>query len=320
MQRSSGGAQRRQLMNRAATLRAWGGLAFALGAPHLQAGVVDAGLGVGYRLDRFSWNIAGQLDGRKPNVLSELKWKDLQTLEVRAEVALWPRSGPWGLVADGHYGVVVDGKNRDSDYAGDDRTGEFMRSGSKGDGEVGSANAGLAYRKHVYDKSVDRYALVTAALGYGRHAQLLNIEGGRQVIPVREKLTGLDSRYDTQWQGPWVSVLLAMELDEQTTVDLGFRFDVLDYDADANWNLRSDLAHPVSFRHFSSGSGVTTTLGARRHLSARWSVQGALQYKDWSAQGGRDRVYGADGGVTETRFNGADWQSLGAWVQARYRY
>lgn len=320
MRRSSGGAEQRHA-RWARGVRSWAlGIGLAAGAAAAQAQVWEAGVGVGYRVDRFSWNIAGDIDGENPNVLSELTWSDMQIAEIRADAAIWPRNGAWGIVADGHYGVIVDGDNQDSDYAGDFRTFEFMRSRSKGDGEVGSANLGLAYRKRVYDTSAERHALITAALGYGMHSQWLNIKDGRQVIPTDEPLDGLNSRYDAEWEGPWASIVIAMELNEQTTLDLGFRFDDLDYEAEADWNLRDDFAHPVSFRQYSSGTGLTATLGMTRRVSSRWSVQGALQYKDWSAEDGLDRVYGADGTILDTRFNGADWQSLGAWVQTRYRY
>ena len=39
-------------------------------------------VGYGYRRDSFDWNIAGDLQGDNPNVLSELKWKDLLIHEV----------------------------------------------------------------------------------------------------------------------------------------------------------------------------------------------------------------------------------------------
>jgi hypothetical protein len=42
----------------------------------------DLGLSTGYRVDDFSWSIAGNISGTDPNVLSELTWSDLETLQA----------------------------------------------------------------------------------------------------------------------------------------------------------------------------------------------------------------------------------------------
>ena len=42
----------------------------------------DISLSTGYRVDDLSWNIAGNIYGSNPNVLSELTWSDLETLQA----------------------------------------------------------------------------------------------------------------------------------------------------------------------------------------------------------------------------------------------
>jgi len=42
----------------------------------------DLSLSTGYRVDDFSWNIAGNVSGTNPNVLSELTWSDLEILQA----------------------------------------------------------------------------------------------------------------------------------------------------------------------------------------------------------------------------------------------
>src|SRR3569832_1836377 len=48
----------------------------------------DLTLGLGYRNAELNWNIAGALDGTSPNVLSELKWYEMQMVEVNAAAEL----------------------------------------------------------------------------------------------------------------------------------------------------------------------------------------------------------------------------------------
>jgi len=49
---------------------------------------IEIEAGYGYRQDRLDWNIAGDLQGNNPDVLSELKWKDLLIHEFYLETML----------------------------------------------------------------------------------------------------------------------------------------------------------------------------------------------------------------------------------------
>ncbi len=53
----------------------------------------DLSLSTGFRVDDLNWNIAGNISGSNPNVLSELTWSDLETLQAavrgRALVNEW---------------------------------------------------------------------------------------------------------------------------------------------------------------------------------------------------------------------------------------
>ena len=45
----------------------------------------------GYRADDLDWNIAGDINGNNPNVLSELTWDDVKSYQVKLQgSAVWP--------------------------------------------------------------------------------------------------------------------------------------------------------------------------------------------------------------------------------------
>ena len=98
---------------------------------------INIDVGIGYRQDDVRWSIAGFDD--TPNILSEIKWKNLQMLEVGAR-ASYVSCRNYVVQLEGDYGYICSGVNVDSDYAGDDRTDLFSRSRN---------NAGKGY---VYER------------------------------------------------------------------------------------------------------------------------------------------------------------------------
>ncbi|UCG08955.1 MAG: hypothetical protein JSV83_10030, partial [Desulfobacterales bacterium] len=43
----------------------------------------EVAVGNGYRRDELDWNIAGNINGNNPNILSELTWEDLEIYQLR---------------------------------------------------------------------------------------------------------------------------------------------------------------------------------------------------------------------------------------------
>jgi len=87
----------------------------------------------GYQLDQLDWNISGSIDGLgSPNILSELRWENLDVF-----MPVWVGSYYLiyvyirGQLARGN---ITSGKNQDSDYCNDNRTGEFSRSNNQSRG------------------------------------------------------------------------------------------------------------------------------------------------------------------------------------------
>jgi hypothetical protein len=282
----------------------------------------DLSLSTGYRVDDLSWNIAGNLYGSNPNVLSELTWSDLETLQ--ASVSARALVNEW-LYLRGSlgYGYTFSGDNQDSDFSGNDRTQEYSRSSNSADGgSVLDAAIGVGYQFSLFS---DRFKL-SPLLGYGYSAQEVTLRDGVQVIattgttPAAGPIQGLDSTYDASWLGPWLGIDLSFVVTESVTLFGGFEYHWAKFDADGNLNLRNDLAHPKSFEHDADGKGFLITLGAEYLLTGPWSLSMSFNYQKWSTDPGVDRLYYANGSIAETRLNEVAWDSYSLMVGVVYRF
>ena len=165
---------------------------------------LDAGL----REDSADWNIAGNLAGTTPNVISELTWTNIRSRELRAGYR-FIGDKKWFWKGYFSKGWVYDGENQDSDYDGDNRTLEFSRSNNSADeGSVldYSISFGAQFR---FLKDAFR---VTPLVGYSLHEQHFTMQEAQQTVatagrtPALGGFAGLDSTYNTEWSGPWAGL------------------------------------------------------------------------------------------------------------------
>ena len=277
----------------------------------------------GYRRDDLDWNIAGNSNGKNPNVLSELTWDELDSYQVKFQGHLiWPHIIALRAVAN--YGWIYDGENQDSDFAGDDRTFEFSRSNNNADdGNVWDVSLGIGYPIR-WGKSV--ISTMTPLVGYSHHEQNLEITDGNQTIPDLGPFPGLDSSYDAEWQGPWIGIDLNFRAAEIKTVAhrletfITYEYHWADYDAEADWNLRQDLRRSTSFVHDTDGEGWIIRAGFNIVLQRYLGLNFNFDYQDWTTDNGTDKVFLADGGNLKTRLNEVNWSSysLGLGLSLRF--
>lgn len=296
---------------------------------HRSGAVLDLGIAGGYREDRLDWNIAGDSRGQNPNVLSELKWRNLEIGQVKLQSKFTlPR---WfHFRGSAGYGWIANGDNRDADYLGDDRTFEYSRTDNHADqGSVWDFSAAAGY-PFAFGREI--VIALRPLIGYSYHRQNLSITDGDQTIATpgltqnAGPFAGLDSHYDARWYGPWAGVELGVE----AAVPDGFIRRVegflagevhrADYRAQADWNLRQDLAHPNSFRHRANGVGYVLSAGLNLFVAPRWALTAEATYQSWSTNQGRHRVYFADGGTANTQLNEVDWRSVALSIGLAYRF
>jgi hypothetical protein len=282
----------------------------------------DLSLSTGYRVDDSSWNIAGNVSGTNPNVLSELTWSDLEILQavvsgralVNERVYL---RGSFG------YGWTFSGDNLDADFSGNDRTQEYSRSSSSADGStVLDAALGLGYQFAFLS---GKFRL-SPLLGYSYSSQALTLKDGVQVIatpgltPPAGPIQGLDSSYDATWRGPWLGIDLSFEITERVTLFGSFEYHWGTFDGEGNLNLRNDLAHPTSFEQDADAKGFLIAFSADYRLAGPWSLTMSFNYQKWSTDPGVDRLYYASGSVAETRLNEVNWDTYALMLGLAYRF
>lgn len=275
----------------------------------------------GYRQDAFDWNIAGDINGENPNILSELKWEDLKIFQINANSKFIydEKLRVEGLLG---YGWIYSGDNQDSDYSGNNRTLEFSRSNNNTESNnVSSWSIGIGYQFSL-DKTAEKLScdniILTLLEGYSQYYQYLVITDGYQTIPNTGTFSGLNSTYNTVWKGPW----LGAELEGTKGKILGFaRFEYhwADYNADADWNLRDDFSHPVSFSHNANGKGTILTVGAGYNLNNNCWLYLKTNIQRWETEDGLDRTFYPDGTSAATRLNKVNWESTAILIGIKFR-
>lgn len=292
--------------------------------------LADVTLSLGYRVDDFDWSFAGNSSGGNPNILSELSWEDVEIYQLDTRGSLLFKN--FFLRGDFTYGQVNDGEVRDSDYDQDGRTREWSRSMSRSkDGEVLDLSLGVGYAlfKHTNDARQTGYLI--PMVGYGYSTQNLTIKEGTQTLAGTSTRSGtasaplgpianLNSTYETEWQGPWLGVDYIAQLNPDWEFGLSAEYHWLSYEGKGDWNLRTDFQHPKSFEHLSDGSGVNLEGNVGRRITDRWFLTGALQYRNWSAEGGVNRQFLANGTTAESRMHEINWDSYALMLGAKYGF
>ncbi|MBL1320127.1 MAG: TonB-dependent receptor [Methylophaga sp.] len=286
--------------------------------PILQYQRAELYASTGYRKDELNWSISG-LNGT-PNILSELEWEDIEIATVNVGTTLYFQPN-WLLNVDFTYGHIFDGDNQDSDYLGNNRTLEFSRSNNSADkGSVidGSIHAGYQW---LAMSNQQKKIYLIPKIGFSYHAQFFNITDGFQTIPALGAFSGLDSNYDATWYGPWLGLESEFVIGKSLSLGLNFEYHYAFYDATANWNLRSDFAHPESFTHEAEGYGLVGNVNARYRLNNDLSLNFSINYQDWQAnRNGVDKTFFSDGSSLKTGFNGVNWNSFGANIGLAYQF
>ncbi|HIJ54753.1 MAG TPA: TonB-dependent receptor [Deltaproteobacteria bacterium] len=277
-------------------------------------------LGSGYRSDNLDWNIAGDISGNNPNVLSELNWEDLGIFQVKLDnVTIFRGIYFRGAVA---YGWIITGDVQDSDYLGDNRTLEFSRSNNNADdGNTFDATVGIGYQFSFGSNFLSLAPMV----GYSRHEQNLTLTGGNQTIPPAGPFAGLNSTYEAEWTGPWVGADLVFQMPyekkyfEKFSFRVSFEYHWADYNAEADWNLRTDFTHPKSFEHDADGSGWIVSADWNIFFTSQLGFKMSVNYQSWDTDPGNDRTFFSDGTAAETRLNDVNWDSFAIMLGIVYR-
>ena len=276
----------------------------------------EFGISSGYRVDAIDWNKAGVGPLGYVNILSELAWSDLEIFQIKLNNKTIIRD-LFYLRGSFDYGWILRGSNQDSDYAGDNRTIEFSRSNNNAsDGDVMDASLGLGLH---FSFGLDWFG-ITPLVGYSYHQQNLTVTDGYQTIPSTGSFAGLNSTYDTEWKGPWIGLDLSFDIKKKHNLFVNLEYHWADYSAEADWNLRTDFAHPKSFEHIAEGNGIVISTGVNFFYNYPVSFQLNFDYQDWNTDPGTDRIFFSSGTIRERRLNEVSWKSYAIMIGMVYGF
>ncbi len=270
----------------------------------------------GYRIDEFDWNVAADSTGNAaPNITQEASWKHLDVYQVKAGGELL-KDKRYVLKGDVGLGAIGGGRSRDSEYAGHNRSLESRRTESEaGGGSVFDISGGLGYRMKPSSK-LD----LTPLVGYSYHRQDLRMNEGIRSVPGGGGFVGGDSKYVANWAGPWLGFDADYSPWPRHSFLLNFEYHWLDYTADGNWDLRSDLDHPLSFEHGTEGHGSMFSFGYSYAMNKHWAVNTTLGFSDWNTEKGVEKRFTSGGGVIERQLNEVNWDSVSLMVGLSYYF
>lgn len=251
-----------------------------------------------YRSEDFHWAIAGNSMGQNPNVLSEVKWKDIKGAGMGLDIRLniW---SPIFLKGNYHRTFIKAGTVTDTDYSKDNRTDPSYQADL-------NANEGFIYTYTLaagYIFIISPAFLISPYAGYVKNAQQLHLKNfSEETDPAVKKLNSI---YRANWSGPIIGVEASIVLTNQLSVKGAIDYQQMKYKAAADWNLIDAFAHPVSFKHRANGYGTQGLIQINYCFTPVISVFIRGNYYDARTGKGTDNLFLADGRQLQSQFNEA---------------
>ncbi|ANH80765.1 hypothetical protein A8C56_07025 [Niabella ginsenosidivorans] len=240
--------------------------------------------------ENFKWSIAGNENGTDPNILSELKFKNIRKTGGQLGV-LWQFSPHLSINAQVSQLHTFDGNATDIDYAGDDRTNPIVQLNfvsKKGKENDFKTSLHYLFMRHEKLRLAAGAGYYFSKSGYFLHGVEKSDNKGNYVV---------------RWRGPVVAFDGGIFLYKKGGLQMALDYRYLFYHADADWALRNDFAHPVSFTHNANGVGINVYTGLYYSFSSFFQLQlgGFLGY--WHTGHGIDVLYMANGDLQKTKMN-----------------
>lgn len=265
-----------------------------------------------YLQQNFSWSIAGNSNGQNPNVLSELKWKNVKLrgagIDMKIDIVR-------GIFFSGtyHKARIYAGNATDTDYGEDNRTSPTYMAALESDkGHTYNYFAGLGYQYKIHPSII-----ISPYAGYSKARQFLSLTDPHESLQSGE--TSLNSTYQTNWTGPLVGLTANTVLKRWVSIQTRFSYAQRKYTGVADWNLIDEFAHPVSFRHQANGYQNQIDLQVNFQVVPKISLFIKGYYIHAETGAGTDQLFFNDGRTVQSRFNGAVNNTKEIGIGIRYR-
>lgn len=255
--------------------------------------------------EALSWSIAGNINGKNPNIFSELKWTAIMGsgIGLSMDQSVYKRLK---LSVDLNLSAYLSGHVTDTDYQEDNRQNQTFNAHEKANrGGVGLIRSNLELL--VIDGKKLDFSIGTGFFWTHKRFTLINEENG------------LNSTYDAIWFGP----------NARTTVIARFGgfffrcqtdYSQVDYLATANWNLIDEFEHPVSFRHEAKGFQLFSEVSGGFELTSELDLVMGFRHSYFSTGRGIDTLYKTNGTRPRTRLNDVTNELFGLSMGVEYAF
>lgn len=257
------------------------------------------------------WDIA---DGGI-STLSELKWRNLKILQLGlSSQVLFPND--FMIIGDIKVGKILGGESQDSDYNFSGRQGEWSRSLTKVKGHSFDVSIGVG-RRFTASPTLE----ITPLIGLEYNSLTLKDYDARQVVsgtylqggvespPVGWFRKGLVATYKPQTYGAWLGTQGTYHVSSRLSLSGLAKIHFTRYEGRGNWILRTDLAHPVSFKDYKNGIGYSGKVRVDYAVKAGLTFFTEVEYKTLPLKNGQKKAYLANGATHLQKVNDIKWNS-----------
>lgn len=241
----------------------------------------------------FYWSIAGNLEGKSPNILSELVFQKITSLGIYLEGTYKPLKY---LELNVYYqkNNVVSGDGTDADYKDDNRINAIYY-------ESFSSNKGIL---KVFKAGGNFYFLkkgdlrLKTGISYATNIQKFYI--------LNTDFANLNSTYTAKWKGAKLSIGGSFKIFEKLSILASLSYGLIKYNSQANWNLIEIFMHPISFEQYANGRSTDQELGLDYKLNSFITLKLSGTAGNIKAFNGVDNSYLQNNTQISTQFNGSN--------------
>ncbi len=244
----------------------------------------------------FDWSIAGDEQGKNPNILSELSYDDILSLGFYINLR-------YRVLQRCYFTLKIEnaehlkGKGSDIDYIEDNRlqpSYELNFESNKGCSQ--QLKSGVQFEMYKI-----RGNIVSIGSSYINSYHLFSMTSKNE--------RSLDTWYSTREQGIDFNVKATIDFKEKVYINGSFIYDIVSYKAIGNWNLIPAFRHPISFMQESNGKNLTGIITIKSRISKDWFILLEGSFINKNIRKGTDEAYLSNGTTHITQFNGANGMS-----------
>ncbi|MEJ2678428.1 MAG: hypothetical protein P8174_05040 [Gemmatimonadota bacterium] len=239
-------------------------------------------------------------------VRSVLHFDGLSHREVRLAgraVVMQTSHGAWLLAGSVAAGSLAGGRMLDTDF---EQGVESRQSVAAVTGRRSQSWTGALGWCRPVSCSAGEDALTLWA-GWAARKEDIRIQNGTQLLPDSTGMAGLDSRYEAVWAGPWIAGEATVGLPRSTLLARLTLHPLTRFRSRGRWNLRYDLAQPLSFAQWDAGWGWALDARYGYRMSERLRFTIGVRRSVMVAKDGRDIAYAANGDAYGSQLIEARW-------------